>query len=154
MLNTKGSPWAVRWFFVKPASLYVSARASDDTLNLKKAFYSGDNLNSLTISSASDAGKPVVEQLQITTEIKSETVVTATTPSEATEAISQLPTPTPSTTVITTKSSQQQQQQQQQQQSELVVPSNSSHDLIVVSIAAVLIGFFAGRHAGSSSSSK
>lgn len=42
LLNTKGSPWAVRWFFVKPKSLYTSARASDESLNREQKFYSGE----------------------------------------------------------------------------------------------------------------
>jgi hypothetical protein len=42
LLNTKGSPWSVRWFFVKPNAFYVSARASNESLNKKQIFYSGE----------------------------------------------------------------------------------------------------------------
>jgi hypothetical protein len=48
-MNTKGSPWAVRWFFVKPTTFYVSARASDESLNKKQVFYgTGDQAPSNT----------------------------------------------------------------------------------------------------------
>lgn len=43
MLNSHGSPWAVRWFPVAEAKLYRAARVSNDTLNFISNFSQIDN---------------------------------------------------------------------------------------------------------------
>ncbi len=39
LLKSKGSPWAVRWFFVRPSMSYASSRASEESLNRAQTFY-------------------------------------------------------------------------------------------------------------------
>lgn len=46
MLNSHGSPWAVRWFPVAEAKLYRAARVSNDTLNFISKFNQKDVSNS------------------------------------------------------------------------------------------------------------
>lgn len=132
LLNTKGSPWAVRWFFVKPSSLYVSARASDDALNQKQIFYSGGNLKELSgvksTTSTSSTSAAVVRQ--------------AATPKSAPGS---LDGGAPTTVNTCTGSS------------HITAEASTSEScctqhgtVVAVAILAALVGFVFGRHHGGS----